>query len=103
MRRFSLPRATLALQCLLTTISLPIRLSSPAFADTLPQGEVPLFPREVLFGNPEVSGVTLSPDVKLIFIAPHRGVLNLWAQELEVGSKPCLLTNSTNSPTRPAR
>ena len=103
MRRFSLLRATLALQCLLTTIALPIRLSSPAFADTLPQGEVPLIPREVLFGNPEVSGVTLSPDGKqIVFLAPHRGVLNLWAQELEAGSKPRLLTNSTNRPTRHA-
>ena len=103
MRRFSLLRATLALPFLLTTIVLPIRLSSPAFADTLSQGEVPLIPREVLFGNPEVSGVSLSPDGKqIVFLAPHRGVLNLWAQELEAGSKPRLLTNSTNRSTRAA-
>ena len=103
MGRFSLLRAALALPCLLTTIALPIRLSSPAFAYTLSQGEVPLIPREVLFGNPEVSGVSLSPDGKqIVFLAPHRGVLNLWAQELEAGSKPRLLTKSTNRPTRPA-
>ncbi len=103
MRRFSLLRATLALPFLLITIALPIRLSSPAFADTLSQGEVPLIPREVLFGNPEVSGVSLSPDGKqIVFLAPHRGVLNLWAQELEAGSKSRLLTKNTNRPTRPA-
>ena len=73
MRRFSLLRATLALPCLLTTIALPIRLSSPAFADTLSQEEVPLIPCEVLFGNPEVSGVSLCPDGKqIVFLAPHR-------------------------------
>ena len=103
MRRFSFLRATLALPFLLITIALPIRLSSPAFADILSQGEVPLIPSEVLFGNPEVSGVSLSPDGKqIVFLAPHRGVLNLWAQELEAGSKPRLLTNSTNRLTRAA-
>ena len=70
MRRCSLLRATLALPCLLTTIALPIRLSSPAFADTLSQEEVPLIPCEVLFGNPEVSGVTLRPDGNQIVFWP---------------------------------
>ena len=71
-----------------------MRLSPPAFADPFSQGEVPLIPCDVLFGNPEVSGVTLSPDGKQIaFLAPHRGVLNLWVQELVAGSKPRLLTN----------
>ena len=45
--------------------------------------------------------VEFSPDGRqIVFLAPYRGVLNLWVQELEEGSKPRLLTNSTNRPTR---
>ncbi len=39
----------------------------------------PLIPRDVLFGNPERSAPSLSPDgTKLGFIAPEEGVLNVW-------------------------
>lgn len=38
-----------------------------------------LIPREVLFGNPDKSGVQLSPDgSKISYLAPVDGVLNVW-------------------------
>jgi dipeptidyl aminopeptidase/acylaminoacyl peptidase len=40
---------------------------------------VPLIPRSVLFGNPERTGASLSPDgTRLGFVAPVDGVLNVW-------------------------
>ncbi len=50
----------------LLILALPIGLAAPiftapVFANTLASESVPLIPREVLFGNPEVSGVSLSP------------------------------------------
>jgi dipeptidyl aminopeptidase/acylaminoacyl peptidase len=39
----------------------------------------PLIPREVLFGNPERSRVTISPDGQTIsWLAPNEGVMNIW-------------------------
>jgi dipeptidyl aminopeptidase/acylaminoacyl peptidase len=41
-------------------------------------------PRRVLFGNPDRSQPKLSPDGKrLAFLAPHEGVLNVWAGPAE--------------------
>jgi dipeptidyl aminopeptidase/acylaminoacyl peptidase len=40
---------------------------------------VELIPRQVLFGNPERVNPDLSPDgTRLAWIAPHKGVLNVW-------------------------
>ena len=39
----------------------------------------PLIPREILFGNPDKAALRVSPDGKyLAFLAPVRGVLNVW-------------------------
>src|SRR3989338_1043443 len=44
---------------------------------------VPLIPREVLFGNPERFSPHISPDAKKIaYIAPKDGVLNVWVRTL---------------------
>lgn len=41
--------------------------------------DAPLIPREVLFGNPERAGLTVSPDGKqLAWRAPVDGVMNVW-------------------------
>lgn len=41
--------------------------------------DVPLVPREVLFGNPERVGPRLSPDgTRVAWLAPEEGVLNVW-------------------------
>lgn len=38
-----------------------------------------LIPRQVLFGNPEKTSPSLSPDgTRLAFLAPVNGVLNVW-------------------------
>ena len=43
------------------------------------QTEVPLVPREVLFGNPDRASVKVSPNgAYLGFLAPVEGVLNVW-------------------------
>ncbi|MCA9101892.1 MAG: S9 family peptidase [Pirellulales bacterium] len=63
---------------------------SPAFAKEKPdtvtakstadaQTDVPLIPRNVLFGNPDKAAARISPDGKhLSFLAPVDGVLNVW-------------------------
>lgn len=39
-------------------------------------------PREVLFGNPDITGIKISPDGKYVtYLSAHKGVLNIWAQE----------------------
>lgn len=46
---------------------------------TVSAAEVPLIPRDVLFGNPDKAAVRISPDGKhLSWIAPVNGVLNVW-------------------------
>ena len=63
----------------------------------------PLIPREVLFGNPEIAGVDLSPDgAKIAYLAPYQGVMNLWVRDLEGSVPPRLLTRKKDRPQRPA-
>ncbi len=65
--------------------------------------EPPLIPREVLFGNPEIIGVSLSPDGRRIaYLAPDQGVLNLWVRDLEGEAPPRVLTQQRSRPQRPA-
>jgi dipeptidyl aminopeptidase/acylaminoacyl peptidase len=41
--------------------------------------EIPIIPRELLFGNPDKANPHLSPDgTKIAFLAPLNGVLNVW-------------------------
>ncbi|MFN8901569.1 MAG: TolB family protein, partial [Lysobacteraceae bacterium] len=48
-------------------------------AASAPAPESPLLSRQVLFGNPERSGGSISPDGKWLgYIAPRDGVLNVW-------------------------
>lgn len=43
------------------------------------RNDVPLIPRDVLFGNPDKASPQLSPDgSKIAFLAPLDGVLNVW-------------------------
>lgn len=52
----------------------------PAFAAE----EVPLIPRDVLFGNPDKAGVRISLDGKhLSWLAPVNGVLNVWVAPVD--------------------
>ncbi|WP_115121260.1 S9 family peptidase [Synechococcus sp. UW105] len=64
----------------------------------------PLIPREVLFGNPEIAGVDLSPDgTRIAYLAPYEGVLNLWVRDLDGREEPRLLTRKTDRPQQGAR
>lgn len=46
-----------------------------------------LVPLEVLLGNPERIGPAISPDGRrLAWIAPHEGVLNVWARDLDAAA-----------------
>jgi dipeptidyl aminopeptidase/acylaminoacyl peptidase len=43
------------------------------------EDDMPLIPRDVLFGNPDKAAVRISPDgAKLSYLAPLDGVLNVW-------------------------
>lgn len=54
--------------------------------------DVPLVPRDVLFGNPERTSPRISPDgERLAWLAPDRGVLNVWVGPADL-SEPRVLT-----------
>jgi hypothetical protein len=50
--------------------------------------DIPVIPREVLFGNPDKTSPRLSHDRKqLAFLAPLAGVLNVWVGSAEGSGK----------------
>ena len=56
-----------------------VLVATPVVVADLPD----LIPREVLFGNPEKISPQISPDGKfLAYIAPDRGVLNVWVRTI---------------------
>ena len=79
-----------------------LAVSALGLAVTIPAlGEdVPLIPRETLFGNPERTGVQISPDGKWIsYLAPRDGVLNVWVMPSDGGeARP--VTDSNDRPIR---
>ncbi|MCA9617440.1 MAG: S9 family peptidase [Myxococcales bacterium] len=55
----------------------------PLHGGKAPREDTSLTPREVFFGNPDRTGVQISPDGKqLAYLAPHNGVLNVWVAPL---------------------
>jgi hypothetical protein len=76
-------------------------LALPFIATMLPaQGLPPLIDRELLFGNPEISGAQISPDGKyLAFIKPYKETRNVWVKKVgEPFSAAHLLTTETKRP-----
>lgn len=66
-----------------------------------PAGDVPLIPREALFGNPVKTAGRISPDGKwLSWIAPRDGVLNIW---IAPASDPAAARPMTAEKKRPIR
>ena len=59
------------------------------------QSDVPLIPREVLFGNPEKLSPMISPDGKqLAYLAPDKNnVLNVWLKDLACTGEDQLITS----------
>ncbi|HEX5447294.1 MAG TPA: alpha/beta fold hydrolase, partial [Pirellulales bacterium] len=46
--------------------------------------DVPLIPREVLFGNPDKASARISPDGRrLAWLAPDEGVMNVWVAPID--------------------
>jgi dipeptidyl aminopeptidase/acylaminoacyl peptidase len=92
-------RTSLTTGFLLCALSLIFPLGANAQAR---KGLPPLIDREILFGNPEISGAQISPDGKFIaFRKPHNGTVNIWvkrADEPFAGAR--LLTNETRRPPR---
>jgi dipeptidyl aminopeptidase/acylaminoacyl peptidase len=66
-----------------------------------PLSNVPLIPREALFGNPEKAAARISPDgTQLAWIAPRDGVMNVWVAPSSNPSKARALTAEKVRPIR---
>lgn len=73
----------------------------PLLAAVLPaQGLPPLIDRELIFGNPEISGAQISPDGKyLAFIKPWKETRNVWVKKTgDPFSAARLITTETKRP-----
>jgi len=69
----------------------------PAAADRVAQ--VPLIPREALYGNPTRAGGQISPDGRWLgWMAPHEGVMNVWIAPASDPAAARLMTRSTDRP-----
>lgn len=56
--------------------------------------DLPLIPREILFGNPEKASPIISPDGRhLAYVAPDDGVLNVWVRSLPSGEARCITSD----------
>ncbi|HEY0100904.1 MAG TPA: S9 family peptidase [Pyrinomonadaceae bacterium] len=84
---------------LLCALSCVFLFSATALAQN---GLPPLIDRELMFGNPEISGAQISPDGKFIaFRKPHKGTVNIWVKRAdEPFANARLLTNETRRPPR---
>jgi dipeptidyl aminopeptidase/acylaminoacyl peptidase len=65
-------------------------------------GLPPLIDREIFFGNPEITGATISPDGKYIaFRKPYKDTMNIWVKRTdEPFEKARLITSETKRPIR---
>jgi dipeptidyl aminopeptidase/acylaminoacyl peptidase len=65
------------------------------------ENTIPLIPRDILFGNPERTGVRLSPNGEyLSYIAPKDGVLNIWVSPRGEPEKGRAITDDTDRGVR---
>ena len=85
----------------LKTLALLLTLAVPLLSSAqtkLP----PIIDRELLFGDPEISGAQLSPDGKFMsFIKPYKGTRNIWVKAINApftSAKP--MTADTTRPIR---
>ncbi|HJR08180.1 MAG TPA: S9 family peptidase [Pyrinomonadaceae bacterium] len=93
------PRTSLTTGFLLCALSFIFLSGATALAQ---KGLPPLIDREVLFGNPEITGAQISPDGKFIaFRKPHKGTLNIWVKRAdEPFANARLLTNEAKRAVR---
>ena len=59
--------------------------------------EIPgIISREILWGNPDKSGLTISPDGSMIsYLAPYEGVMNIWVAPSDKPEEAIPITNDT--------
>jgi len=58
--------------------------AAPGFAQVDADGLPPLIDREIFFGDPELTGATISPDGAFIaFLKPFNGVRNVWVKRTD--------------------
>jgi dipeptidyl aminopeptidase/acylaminoacyl peptidase len=56
---------------------------SPSAADEIAADAVPVIPLEILFGNPDIDYVRMSPDGAYVsWLAPYEGVMNIWVRTI---------------------
>lgn len=68
-----------------------------------PRADATLLPRKLLFGDPDRLAPRLSPDGKrILFIAPHEGVLNVWVGPADDFQKAKPVTHERTRPIRSA-
>ncbi|HYP49807.1 MAG TPA: prolyl oligopeptidase family serine peptidase, partial [Pyrinomonadaceae bacterium] len=86
-------------------LSVPILLSIFTFSGALfsvsAQNNLPpIIDREIIFGNPEITGARISPDGKFIaFRKPYKGTMNIWLKLTdEPFEKARVLTNESGRP-----
>ena len=82
---------------------LSLATSQIGFAQAAKTGGQPsIIDRDLLFGDPEVSGAQLSPDGKFLsFIKPYNGTRNIWVKGLnEPFDKARPMTNDQSRPVR---
>ena len=62
---------------LMLSVLMIVALGAPVWAQS-----PPLIDREILFGDPEISGAQISPDGAFIaFIKPFKGTRNIWVKK----------------------
>lgn len=80
-------------QVIIVTLLMSIFMPNKSFAETNDQN---IIPRKVLFGNPDRTSVSLSHDGKYIsYLAPLKGVLNVWIAPVQYPSKAVAISNET--------
>src|SRR5687767_15910954 len=80
-------------------LAAPLTIATTAVAQN---GLPPLIDREIFFGNPEITGATISPDGKYIaFRKPYKDTMNIWVKRTdEPFEKARLITSETKRPIR---
>lgn len=87
----------MSIRTALLATALTMTTTTAALAGTT---DVPLIPRDTLFGNPERAGVQISPNGQWIsYLAPLDGVLNVWVMPVD-GGEARSVTDSTDRPIR---
>jgi hypothetical protein len=91
------PRVLVALAALaLVTIPAPLAHGAGSGAETAASKEVPLIPREVLFGNPDKAAPQISPGGTYIsWLADVNGVMNVFVAPANDLSKAKAVTSDT--------